>query len=114
MPELVLTKRDLCTDLAGVVEAGETLKEAACRELMEEVGVQAQIVDFVDHAEVIQRDADGRIKRHFVISCFAGHWISGDGETGPEAGAILWVDPDQMGGIATTKGLQATDRKSVV
>ena len=96
----------------GVVEAGETLHQAACRELMEEVGVAAEIIGFVDHAEVIQRDADGRVKRHFVISCFAGHWISGDGETGPEAGAILWVDPDQMGGIPTTKGLQSTLRKA--
>ena len=47
-----------------------------------------------------------------VITCFAARWISGEGETGPEAGAILWADPDQMGGIPTTKGLQATLRKA--
>jgi 8-oxo-dGTP diphosphatase len=96
----------------GVVEVGETLQEAACRELMEEVGVAAEIIGFVDHAEVIQRDPDGRVKRHFVISCFASRWISGDGHTSAEAGAVLWVDPDSMGGIATTKGLQATLRKA--
>jgi 8-oxo-dGTP diphosphatase len=96
----------------GVVEIGETLHDAALREVMEEVGVKAEIAGFVDHAEVIQRDADGRIKRHFVISCFAAHWISGEGETGPEAGAIIWADPDQMGGIPTTKGLQSTLRKA--
>ena len=79
---------------------------------MEEVGVAAEITGFVDHAEVIQRDPDGRIKRHFVISCFAGRWVSGEGHTSAEAGAVLWVDPDAMGSIPTTKGLPATLRKA--
>ena len=96
----------------GVVEIGETLQEAALREVMEEVGVRAEITGFVDHAEVIQRDPDGRIKRHFVISCFAGRWLSGEGHTSAEAGAVLWVDPDAMGSIPTTKGLHATLRKA--
>jgi 8-oxo-dGTP diphosphatase len=96
----------------GVVEIGETLQEAALREVMEEVGVAAEIVGFVDHAEVIQRDNDGRIKRHFVITCFAGRWISGEGHTSAEAGAVLWVDPDAMGSIPTTKGLPTTLRKA--
>lgn len=96
----------------GVVEIGETLQDAALREVMEEVGIRAEVIAFVDHAEVIQHDADKRVKRHFVITCFAARWISGEGETGPEAGAILWADPDQMGGIPTTKGLQATLRKA--
>ena len=96
----------------GVVEIGETLQDAALREVMEEVGVAAEIVGFVDHAEVIQRDSDGRIKRHFVITCFAGRWISGEGHTSAEAGAVLWVDPDAMGSIPTTKGLPTTLRKA--
>ena len=96
----------------GVVEIGETLQDAASREVMEEVGVAAEIVGFVDHAEVIQRDSDGRIKRHFVITCFAGRWISGEGHTSAEAGAVLWVDPDAMGSIPTTKGLPTTLRKA--
>jgi len=96
----------------GVVEIGETLHDAALREVMEEVGVAAEIVGFVDHAEVIQRDSDGSIKRHFVITCFAGRWISGEGHTSAEAGAVLWVDPDAMGSIPTTKGLPTTLRKA--
>jgi ADP-ribose pyrophosphatase YjhB (NUDIX family) len=96
----------------GVVEIGETLQDAALREVMEEVGVAAEIVGFVDHAEVIQRESDGSIKRHFVITCFAGRWISGEGHTSAEAGAVLWVDPDAMGSIPTTKGLPTTLRKA--
>ena len=54
----------------GLVEAGETLEEAALRELEEEVGVAASIVGFNDHVEVIDRDEDGQVARHFVIASF--------------------------------------------
>lgn len=96
----------------GVVEAGELLQEAALRELFEEVEVRARIIGFVDHSEVVQRDADGRIKRHFIIACFAAEWLSGEGTTGPEAGAILWADPDHLAGIAMTKGLGPVLKKA--
>lgn len=95
----------------GVVEAGETLEEAALRELREEVGVLAEIVGFNRHVEVVERE-DGRVKRHFVIASFVGRWVSGEGETGPEAGAVLWADPDSLGGLATTRGLPAILRRA--
>ena len=96
---------DLFSLPGGVVEVGEALAEAALRELFEEVAVKARIIGFVDHSEIIQRDDGGRIKRHFIIACFAAQWLEGEGTTGAEAGAILWADPDQLGGIAVTKGL---------
>ena len=37
----------------GLVEPGETLGEAALRELYEEVGVEADLIGFVDHVEVV-------------------------------------------------------------
>jgi len=96
---------DLFSLPGGVVEVGEALAEAALREFFEEVAVKARIIGFVDHSEIIQRDDGGRIKRHFIIACFAAQWLEGEGTTGAEAGAILWADPDQLGGIAVTKGL---------
>ena len=44
----------------GKVEAGETLEEAALRELDEEVGVTARILGFNRHVEIFGRDAAGR------------------------------------------------------
>ena len=40
----------------GAVEVGETLRQAALRELAEEVGVAADILAFVDHVEPIAFD----------------------------------------------------------
>ena len=89
----------------GIVEVGETLEEAALRELMEEVGVKARIVGFAGHVEVIERDTEGKVKRHFVVNTFSAHWMEGEAVTGPEAPHVQWVDPHSLGGIATTKGL---------
>ena len=76
----------------GGVEAGETLIDAALRELREEVAVEARVIAFNRHVESIERDAAGAIRRHFVIASFAAEWIAGEGTPGPEAGEIIWAD----------------------
>ncbi|WP_395665937.1 NUDIX hydrolase [Methylocella sp.] len=86
----------------GLVEAGETLEAAALRELFEEVGVTARVVAFNRHVQSIERDADGRTRRHFVIASFVGDWISGEGTPGPEAGKIVWARPERLAGLACT------------
>ncbi len=89
----------------GLVEAGETLQEAALRELAEETGVTARVLGFNDHVEVMERDSTGRFVRHFVVCSFVGQWIAGDGTVGPEARRILWADPLDVDHLATTPDL---------
>lgn len=80
----------------GLVEVGETLEEAALREMQEEVGVTARILGFNRHVEVIERDAQDVVKHHYVIASFVGAWVSGEGVIGPEAQAVVWADRDEM------------------
>ena len=89
----------------GLVETGETLEEAALRELLEETGVEAEIIGFNDHLEVIERDNEGRVERHFVVATFVGRWIAGAGTVGPEARRIAWVDPADVDHLLTTTNL---------
>ena len=86
----------------GLVELGETLAEAALRELREEVAVEAQIIGFNRHIESIERDRDGAIRIHYVIASFVAEWVSGEGTEGPEAAAIMWAAPDELAGLTTT------------
>ena len=89
----------------GVVETGESLAAAAEREVLEEVGVVAQAVAFNRHVEVIERDAAGVVRRHYVIASFVGAWVSGEGEPGPEARAVVWARRDEIEALSITADL---------
>ena len=108
----LVTDRPPGRDMAGLwdfpggkVEAGETLEEAALRELEEEVGVAARILGFNRHVEIFGRDAKGAVTHHFVVASFVGEWLSGEPQPGPEAGAVMWADPLKLGGLPTTREL---------
>ncbi len=96
----------------GLVEPGESMAEAALRELQEEVGVAADMIGFVDHVEVVERDAQGRVSHHFVIAAHAAHWRAGEPRVGSEALDVRWVREEEVATLATTPGLTAVLRKA--
>ena len=88
----------------GKVEIGETMREAALRELMEEVGVVARIACFNDHVEAITR-SEGGVQSHYVIASFAARWVSGEPRTSADAEEVAWVGVDEIANLPTTPGL---------
>ena len=97
--------RDLFSLPGGVVEAGETLAEAVAREVLEETGLTIEPVELAGHREVIIRDAEGRVERHFVILSFACRWVAGEAGPSDEVAEARWVAPDEIAGLKTTSGL---------
>jgi ADP-ribose pyrophosphatase YjhB (NUDIX family) len=89
----------------GAVEAGETLVEAAIREVREETSLSIEPVALAGHREVIARDDQGKVERHFVILCFASRWLSGEPVLSDELNDSRWVDPSELGDYRTTDGL---------
>jgi 8-oxo-dGTP diphosphatase len=76
----------------GGVEVGETFAVALARELMEEVGIEAEIIAFNRHVEAIFHEGD-RIRTHFVIASFVARWARGEPHLSDEVDEIVWVDP---------------------
>ncbi len=89
----------------GVVEAGETLMEALKREIEEETSLIVEPVALAGHREVLVRDEDRRVSRHFVILCFATRWISGEPKLNEELAEARWLKPEELGQLKTTEGL---------
>jgi len=90
----------------GVVEIGETLQEAALRELAEEVGVSARILGFNDYVESVVRDERG-VRSHYVIASFVARWASGEARISAEADAVAWIEASEAADLPTTPGLGA-------
>ena len=88
----------------GVVEVGETLIEAAKRELLEEVGVEAEVIGFNRHIEPILREG-GRVRAHFVIASFVGRWLRGEARISKETDAVAWIEPQASASLLTTPEL---------
>lgn len=88
----------------GRVEPGETLAQAAAREVLEEVAVTCEIVGVAGAVDVIRHDEAGAVAAHFVVVAHAARWRAGEPSTGPEAAAVGWFDPDALP-EETTPGL---------
>ena len=83
----------------GAQEIGETVREAALREIAEETGVEIEIVGLIDVVDGITRDAEGRAKFHYTLVDFAAVWIAGEAQAGSDAAATRWVGHRALAGI---------------
>ena len=75
---------------------GETLVEAAQRELVEETGVRVDSLLLVDVADSIIADAEGKIKYHYTLVDYMGHWYSGNSRAGDDAQEVRWVHMNEL------------------
>jgi 8-oxo-dGTP diphosphatase len=89
----------------GGVELGETLEQAVIREVREETALDVEPLALAGYRQVIARDGDGRIERHFVILPFAARWVAGDVSLNEELSEAHWLEPSELSGLDTTEGL---------
>jgi 8-oxo-dGTP diphosphatase len=89
----------------GGVELGETLQQAVIREVREETGIDIEPIALAGYRQMIMRDAQGKIERHFVILPFAARWIAGEISLNEELAEATWLLPSELSGLKTTEGL---------
>ncbi len=91
----------------GGIELGETLYEAAKREVYEECAIKVEIERLLDATERIIRDRDGRISYHFVLIDFLGRYVSGEARAQSDAGDCRWVAIKEIDSLDIPPNLRA-------
>lgn len=80
----------------GSVKIGESLQEAAEREIFEETGVTIRALKPVYTFDVIDHDSSGGIRFHYVITDLTADYIRGVPKAGDDAYEARWVSPDEL------------------
>ena len=97
----------------GLVELGETTAEAACRELAEECGCAIRLVGVAGVVDRIVRDAEGRIRYHYVLVDYLAYPESAAITAGSDAAEACWVEIDRMSELDVTEGVADMIRRAV-
>lgn len=75
----------------GRQEWGETVRETAAREVMEETGVAVSNLALLDVVDGIARAPDGAVRGHWTLVDFSADWAGGDPRPGDDAAEAKWV-----------------------
>jgi 8-oxo-dGTP diphosphatase len=86
----------------GVVECGETLREAAVREAREETGLVVETIEMLGVYERVIRNDDGRVRYHYVLIDFLCRPVEGDPKAGSDAADVRWFTRDQLPALNLT------------
>ena len=80
----------------GLLELGESLQDAARREIKEETSLDVDVGPVIETFDRVHRDDQGRIRYHFVIVDFVCWPRQGEAIPGSDADGVAWVTPDDI------------------
>ncbi|MGD2098827.1 MAG: NUDIX hydrolase [Desulfobacterales bacterium] len=84
----------------GSVKIGETLQQAAEREIREETGVQIRAAKPIYTFDVIERDESDGVRFHYVIVDLSADYVSGELSAGDDAVEVRWVSAEEINMLA--------------
>jgi 8-oxo-dGTP diphosphatase len=80
----------------GVLECGETLREAVAREASEETGLTVESGEMLGVYERVIRDEQARVRYHYVLIDFLCRPVGGDLKAGSDAADVRWFTRNEL------------------
>jgi len=80
----------------GRQHMGETVNEAAEREIREETGIAIRVLDVAAVVDIFDRGPDGAVATHYTVVDVVAEWTSGEARAGDDAAEVAWAAPDEL------------------
>lgn len=80
----------------GAQKLGETLAEAARREVREETGIDVALGDIIATLDMIDRDEAGRVRHHYTLVDFVAEGLEAALQAGDDAADAHWFSREEV------------------
>lgn len=87
----------------GLVEVGEKLSDACAREMLEETGLEIQVLELINVFDMIDRDESGKVRYHYVLADFLTKPIGGEETPSVEVSEMKWVTHEEAKALDLTR-----------
>ncbi len=87
----------------GSVELGETLQQAAEREIFEETGVRVRAGQPCYAFDAVHKDDGGRVRFHYVVVDIRAEFLSGEPKPRDDVMEARWVRPSELKDMAVSE-----------
>lgn len=95
----------------GAVEVGELVEDALRREVLEETGLEVEILRFAELFERIMPDAEGQTEYHYVLVDYVCRPTGGELQWASDTQDARWFARQELKGLLLTSGtLEVVER----
>ncbi len=96
----------------GMVELGETVREALKREAKEECGIEIEVLELVQVVDNIIYDESSRVKYHYILIGFLAGYETGRLKSASDISDAKWVERDELNDLDLTIGARKVIEKA--